>query len=93
MFDKAECWVQCDGELSNTFATNSGVLQGGVISPKLFTEYLIDINKWIDPVHGIYIDDTLISYLLYADDLVSFSISVEGLLIIFINTVKHDIWL
>ena len=64
MLDKAECRVKCDGELSNTFDTNSGVLKGGISSPKLFTEY---------------IDDTLISYLLHADDLVLFSTSAEGL--------------
>ena len=57
-----------------------GVLQGGMLSPKLFTEFLQDISKsFPDQGEGIPVDTLLIVYLLFADDLVLFSDSANGL--------------
>ena len=57
----------------------SGVLQGGVLSPKLFTSYLSDIGKCFDQSVGVDICGTRIAHLLYADDLVLLSTSAKGL--------------
>ena len=49
-----------------------GVLQGGVLSPKLFTEYL-------DRSLGVKLGGMVIMYLLFADDIVFFSDTAERL--------------
>ena len=74
MFSKAECRVKWDSRISEY-----GVLQGGMLSPKLFTEFLQDISATFDQDHGIPVDTLLMVYLLFADDLVLFSESAEGL--------------
>ena len=47
-------------------------VQGGMLSPKLFTEFLQDISKSFDQGQGIPVDTLLVVYLLFADDLVLF---------------------
>ena len=47
-----------------------------MLSPKLFTEY---ISKAFDQDNGILVDTLIMVYLLFADDLVLFSESAEGL--------------
>ena len=50
-----------------------------MLSPKLFTEFLQDISASFDQNQGIAVDTLLMVYLLFADDLVFFSESAEGL--------------
>ena len=50
-----------------------------MLSPKLFTEFLQDISASFDQDQGIPVDTLLMVYLLFADDLVLFSESAEGL--------------
>ena len=79
MFSKAECRVKWDSRISDILKSEFGVLQGGMLSPKLFTEFLQDISASFDQDQGIAVDTLLIVYLLFADDLVLFSESAEGL--------------
>ena len=79
MFSKAECRVKWDSCISEILKSEFGVLQGGMLSPKLFTEFLQDISKSFDQGEGIPVDTLLIVYLLFADDLVLFSDSANGL--------------
>ena len=72
MFSKAECRVKWDSCISEILKSEFGVLQGGMLSPKLFTEFLQDISKSFDQGEGIPVDTLLIVYLLFADDLVLF---------------------
>ena len=72
MFSKAECRVEWDSCISEILKTEFGVLQGGMLSPQLFTEFLQDISKSFDQGQGIPVDTLLIVYLLFADDLVFF---------------------
>ena len=72
MFSKAECRVKWDTCISEILKSEFGVLQGGRLSPKLFTEFLQDISKSFDQGEGIPVDTLLIVYLLFADDLVLF---------------------
>ena len=51
-----------------------------MLSPNLFTEFLQDISKSFDEGQGIPVDTLLIVYLLFADELVLFSDSANGLL-------------
>ena len=43
MFKNSRCRVKVNGELSGEIDSLCGVLQEGMISPKLFKEYLCDI--------------------------------------------------
>ena len=79
MFGNARVRVKSEGFTSNLLDCPFGVLQGGMLSPKLFTEFLTDINLYLPKSHGVILNQNLISYLLYADDLVLFSETAEGL--------------
>ena len=68
MFSKAEWRVKWDSRMSD-----------GMLSPKLFTEFLQDISALFDQDQGIAVDTLLMVYLLFADDLVLFSEFAEGL--------------
>ena len=48
MFSKAECRVKWDACISEILKSEFGALQGGMLSPKLFTEFLQDISKSFD---------------------------------------------
>ena len=61
------------------FESTYGVLQGGVLSPRLFNGFLSDLNEYLDSQCGVKIDRELIMYLLFADDLIFFSQSAIGL--------------
>ena len=79
MFSKAECRLKRDSRISDILKSEFRVLQGGMLSPKLFTEFLQDISASFDQDQGIAVDTLLMVYLLFADDLVLFSESAEGL--------------
>ena len=64
MFTKAECRVKWDSCISKILKSEFGVLQGGILSPKLFTDFLQDISKSFDQGRGISVDTLLIVYLL-----------------------------
>ena len=79
MFEKASYRIRWGNGLSDPIKSDFGVLQGGMISPKLFTEYLHDIGEYLDHPSGIVVYEILLYYLLYADDLVLCADSTEGL--------------
>ena len=66
MFSKAECRVKWDSRISDILKSEFGVLQGGMLSPKLFTEFLQDISASFDRDQGIPVDTLLMVYLLTA---------------------------
>ena len=71
MFSKAECCVKWDSCISEILKSESGVLLGGMLSPKLFTEFLKDISKSFDQSEGIPVD-TLLLYTCYLQTTLSF---------------------
>ena len=79
MYEKAKCRVKWKEEVSNEIDSQFGVLQGGMTSPKLFTEFLFDLKTYLDEGAGINLDDSVLNYMLYADDLVLCSETREGL--------------
>ena len=79
MFSKAGCRVKWNSRISDILKSEFGVPQGGMLSPKLFTEFLQDIPASFDQDQGILVDTLLMVYLLFADELVFFSESAEGL--------------
>ena len=54
-------------------------MQGGVLSPKLFKEFLQDLGKYLNPKYGLKIGDIYLASLLFADDIVLFSEFAESL--------------
>ena len=72
MFSEAECRVKWNSCISEILKSEFGVLQGDMLSPKLFTEFLQDISKSFDQGQGIPVDTLLIVHLLFADDLFFF---------------------
>ena len=56
-----------------------GVLQGGIISPKLFNVFLADLYEFLDQNHGVKVNGNTFTHLVYADDLVLLSDSNTGM--------------
>ena len=54
-------------------------MQGGVLSPKLFNQFLQDLRKYLNHKYGLKIEDIYLAYLLFADDIVLFSEFAENL--------------
>jgi len=79
MFDKAKCKVKWKGVVGGEIGSEFGVLQGGMLSPKLFTEFLTDLHKYLSQECGVLVSNMIISYILFADDLILCSETPEGL--------------
>ncbi len=79
MYKKAKCRVKWKGKVGSEIDSEYGVLQGGMLSPKLFTEFLTDLKTYLEKECGLLIDDDILMYILYADDLILCSESAEGL--------------
>ena len=70
-------------------------MQGGVLSPKLFNEFLQDLGEYLNLKYGLKIGDIYLAHLLFADDIVLFSEfaeSIQAQIDLFTSTVKYWIW-
>ena len=52
-FLKSSSRVKLNGKISKPIKNRYGVMQGGVLSPKLFNEFLQDIGKYLNPKYGL----------------------------------------
>ena len=69
-----------NGKISDSVSESIGVAQGGSASGNLFRKFLQDAKTYIKSRYGVVLNEfTLIAYLLWADDMVKFSNSVEGM--------------
>ena len=68
-----------NGELSPVIPNQSGVNQGGISSGLLFRRYMADLGNYSNSECGIVISDEILVHLLWADDLVLFSDTKQGL--------------
>ena len=77
MFLKSSSRVKWNGKISKPIKNRYGVMQagggGGVLSPKLFNEFLQDLGKYLNPKYGLKI------YLAYLLFIVLFSEIAESL--------------
>jgi len=81
MYSNVRTCVSVDGFYTDIFANNLGIMQGEVISPILFALYVNDcemdfINHNCDPIE---LKELSLFLIMYADDMVIFSESAEGL--------------
>ena len=79
MFSKSKARVRWHGQLGNSIDSTHGVLQGGIVSPKLFNLYLSNVGDYLDQKCGVTVDGTTFTHLLYADDLVLISETENGM--------------
>ncbi len=63
------------GEIESEF----GVLQVGILSPKVFSKFLTDLGKYLEMKCAILIDHDILAYILYADDLILCLETAEGM--------------
>ncbi len=79
MFDKAKCRVKWKGLVRENIDSKFGVLQGGMLSSKLFTEFLTDLHAYLSKECGVLMSNLIITYILFADDLILCAETREGL--------------
>jgi hypothetical protein len=75
--------VKIGDRLTDPFIQEIGVRQGDVLSPNIFKNFLNDFSKTLDEYDNdshVCLSGKKISSLLYADDLILFSSTPEGLL-------------
>ena len=79
LYSKTCFRVKRGGKLSPLIPSLTGVNQGGVASGILFRKYLKDLDMYLKKEVGICIGETIIAHLLWADDLMLFSNTENGL--------------
>ena len=79
MFPKSSSRVKWNGKISKPINNRYSVMQGVVLSPELFNEFLQDLRKYLNPKYGLKIRNLYLAYILFADDIVLFSEFAENL--------------
>ena len=80
MYSNSYAHVKLSGHLSNAFQTRKGTEQGHPLSPDLFKLFLSDLSPLLTDKHSNcpYLSNTLISHLLWADDLILLSLDEKN---------------
>ena len=79
LYDKTSFCFKFQHETSSSIPNNIGVNQGGNASGFLFRKYMSDLGNFLRSEFGLCIGESIISHLLWADDLILFSDSLQGL--------------
>ena len=79
LYSKTSFRFKFQGEVSSSVSNNIGVNQGGNASGFLFRKYLADLGDFLHDKVGVCVGDTILSHLLWADDLILFSDSLAGI--------------
>ena len=80
IYDSSNAQLRLNGLLTESFLVSSGVKQGDVMSPTLYSMYINDLATCIKDLNcGVTIDDMKVSILLYADDIVLIASEEESL--------------
>jgi retron-type reverse transcriptase len=80
MYSSVSFAIKYDNKLTDSFETTVGVKQGCVLSPIFFNIYLSDLPSIFDSnCDPVTLNNTSLSCLMYADDLIILSESAKGL--------------
>ena len=81
MYSNDKSSVKIENMLTLTFRCHTGVKQGCMLSPILFNLYLSDLSEELKAknLNDVELNELPLSCMLYADDLVIFSKSKDGL--------------
>ena len=81
MYTNVKACVRVDGFYSEQFKCSTGLMQGEVLSPILFSLYVNDFEMdFLNNGNVPYeVKDLSLFLLMYADDMILFSESVKGL--------------
>ena len=80
LYQDTKCAVRVGGRLTDWFPSSIGFKQGCLLSPILFSILIDDLAKEIKKLNiGVEIGDTLLSILLYADDIAILASTPEEL--------------
>ena len=71
--------IKWKGLIGGDIDSKYGVLQGSILSPKLFTEFLTALHAYLNNKCGVILSKMIIAYILFADDLILCSETMEGL--------------
>ena len=63
MYNKATCRVKWKGKIGEKIDSIYGVLQGGMASPFLFSEFLYDLKDFLYKEYGAVLGEKLFTYL------------------------------
>ncbi len=77
MYSKSSSFVKWKGYLSKSFKDVMGVAQGAITSPFLFKSFLADLGKYLNDECGVVLHQSIITHLLWADDLFLVSPSAD----------------
>ena len=71
MYETTECAVRVNDKITDSFPTEAGIRQGQNDSPTLFAVFINSLAQKIKDMNvGVSVDETKVSILLYADDIV-----------------------
>ena len=79
LYQKTYFRLKVQGKLSPCVFDSLGVNQGGSASDVLFRRYMADIGEYLNKSFGVCIEEIIIVQLLWADDLILISDSIQGL--------------
>ena len=79
LYSKTSFRFKFQGEISSNIPNGIGVNQGGNASGFLFRKYISDLGDFLNNHVGVCVGDTILSHLLWADDLILFSDSLGGI--------------
>lgn len=79
-YSKCNASVKWNGTISENFTTTSGVRQGGILSPILFSLYINELIVNLSDSHtGCHIGGQFMGSILYADDILLLSVSFSDM--------------
>ena len=79
LYDKTHFIVKRNGKLSPVILNDIGFNQRGITSGLILRKYMSDLSEHISKLFGIVVSNAIIIHILWSDDLIIFSDSIDGL--------------